>query len=56
MLEIMETLKYFRFMPQEINPSKLAIIIDETHIKGFATNRGGRRAPCIRKIQDSKDQ
>jgi phosphoenolpyruvate-protein kinase (PTS system EI component) len=51
MLEIMETLKHFRFMPQEINPSKLAIIINEAHIKGFATNKGGRRAPYIREYK-----
>jgi hypothetical protein len=51
MLEIMETLEYFRFMPQEINLGKLAIIVDETHIKVFATNKGRRRAPYIRKYK-----
>lgn len=48
-LKFMELIKNFRFILKKINPNKLAVIINETNIVLFATNRTRSIAPNIRK-------
>jgi len=49
LLEIMEPLKDFRFMAQQIDPCEFAIVINETNIKVILANKSGSRSPHIRK-------
>ena len=46
-LKFMETLKHFRFMFQQIYPSKFTKIINEANIKIILANRGGSGSPYI---------
>ena len=48
-LEVMKTLKDFRFIAQQIDPRKLAKIINEAHIIGVPANRSRSRPPHITK-------
>jgi hypothetical protein len=48
-LEVTKTLKNFRFIAQQIDPHKLAKIINETHIIGVPANRSRSWPPHITK-------
>jgi len=48
LLEILEALKNFGFVTQEINPRELTIIINKAHIVIIVANRGWCRTPNIR--------
>jgi hypothetical protein len=47
-LEIMKTLKNFRFVSTKINPCKLTKIINKAHIVIVSSNRSWSRTPYIR--------
>jgi hypothetical protein len=48
LLEVMEFMKYIRFVFDWINLGEFAIVIDEGNIIFESSNRGGGRAPYIR--------
>jgi hypothetical protein len=48
-LKLTKVLKNFRFVTQEINPSKFTVIIDKTHIILVSSNRSWCRTPYIQK-------
>jgi hypothetical protein len=50
-LKLLEYLKKFRFMFEEIDPSVSTEVIDTTHIKSMIANRGRDRPPNIRMYQ-----